>query len=81
MVLKVIVILFSCNSTGSNLQVTEHRINLTFCLPRNKKEEKQIERWKQCPFAAKNSCVTHRDGNGSKPIGFCHPKPKPMKNI
>ena len=22
-----------------------------------------------------------RDGNGSKPIGFCHPKFKPMKNI
>ena len=25
--------------------------------------------------------LTARDGNGSKPIGFCHLKPKSMKNI
>ena len=25
--------------------------------------------------------IAPRDGNGSKPIGFSRPKPKPMKNI
>jgi hypothetical protein len=27
------------------------------------------------------STVSARDGNGYKPVGFCYPKPVPVKNI